>query len=52
MAEAIDKKIDERISEKEKEKESQMYTDESIRDYIMSLIGTQTPPKAPSVQIK
>ena len=29
-----------------------MSTDESIRNYIMSLIGTQTESKAPTIQIK
>ena len=29
-----------------------MSTDESIRNYIISFIGTKTAPKAPMVQIK
>ena len=29
-----------------------MYTDEYISNYIMSLIGNQTEPQAPMVQIK
>ena len=52
MAAAIDKKFDERMPDKEKDKETQMSTDESIRNYIMSLVGTQAAPKAPTVQIE
>ena len=51
MAAAIDKKVDERLAVKEKEKEQQLSTDESIRKYIMSLIGNAPAPKTPTGQI-
>ena len=52
MGAAIDKKVYESMAEKEKQKETQMSTCDSIRSYIMSLIVTQTAPKATMVQIK
>ena len=52
MAAAIDRKVDEHLAAKEKEKEQQLSTDESIRKYIMSLIGNAPAPKTPTGQIQ
>ena len=52
MAAAIDRKVNEHLAAKEKEKEQQLSTDESIRKYIMSLIGNAPAPTTPTAQIQ
>ena len=52
MAASIDKEVDEHLNAKEKEKEKQLSSDESIRNYIMSLIGTAPATTTPTVHFQ